>query len=61
MDDNKYWSVFWLSIMLTILGILGMLLMYNYNQDRMMVEAGLQERHYDYPTYTTTVWQRDCK
>jgi hypothetical protein len=61
VNDEKFWLTLWSIVTTVVLGLAAIIIAYNYEQDKMMVEAGLQECHYDFPTYTATVWQRDCK
>jgi hypothetical protein len=61
MSNEKFWLTLWSIATIGVLGLAAIIMVYNYNQDKIMAENGLQQCHYDYPTYTTTVWQRDCK
>jgi hypothetical protein len=61
MSNEKFWLTLWSIVTTGVLGLVAIIMVYNYNQTKIMAEAGLQECHYDFPTYTTTVWQRNCK
>jgi hypothetical protein len=61
MNNEKFWLTLWSIVTTGVLGLAAIIIAYNYEQDKMMVEAGLQECHYTHSGFTRTVWQRDCK